>query len=78
MRAIKDSASKEYTGDEETKNSSSPWKPQLHFVWDAVLDFIVPPDISATNTRTFENFYRIVVDGAFPGLKCSLITLAYK
>ncbi|WVQ74513.1 hypothetical protein IAR50_004114 [Cryptococcus sp. DSM 104548] len=58
---------KETTGDEEDGVSASTtgsWKPQLHFVWNIILDRYFPksqPSNSETDAP-FQDFFRVVVD----------------
>ncbi|KZT44208.1 hypothetical protein SISSUDRAFT_1057190 [Sistotremastrum suecicum HHB10207 ss-3] len=42
------------------------WKPQLHFVWDAILDrYFSPTDTASQVNSSFPDFFRIVVDEGF-------------
>ncbi|KAH9842530.1 DNA polymerase phi-domain-containing protein [Rhodofomes roseus] len=42
---------------------SGAWKPQVHFVWDMLLDRLLsPPAQKGSNTAPFPDFFRIVVD----------------
>lgn len=59
-RLLKDSLSEESEAD-KTK-SGSPWKPQLHFSWDIILDNLLSTEQINPSTRNFQDFYRIVVD----------------
>lgn len=44
---------------------SGAWKPQVHFVWDMLLDRVLSTKIhKGSNTASFPDFFRIVVDGA--------------
>ena len=44
--------------------SAGTWKPQLHFVWDIILDHLLPGPNSTTSPRgSFQEFFRVVVDG---------------
>ncbi|KAL5529108.1 hypothetical protein ACEPAG_5082 [Sanghuangporus baumii] len=47
--------------DDAAKHAVGPWKPQLHFVWDVILDELLPTEGSASS-GSFQDFYRIVVD----------------
>ena len=53
--------------DEETDvPKSGSWKPQVHFVWDTLLDQVLPqsPQSAARAPKgSFPDFFRIVVDG---------------
>ena len=45
------------------------WKPQVHFVWDMLLDQVLPkPGVQGERAPkgTFPEFFRIVVDGLSP------------
>jgi DNA polymerase phi len=60
-------------GDEDVPKVKSPvhgtWKPQLHFVWDILLDLLLPgPNCTAPVSSSFHEFFRIVVDGVFISL----------
>jgi len=40
------------------------WRPQVHHVWDELLDDLLPPDDSGRSpTTSFQEFFRIIVDG---------------
>ena len=59
--------------DEETDiPKSGSWKPQVHFVWDMLLDQVLPAPSNAKGTverspkGSFPEFFRIVVDGLSP------------
>jgi hypothetical protein len=58
--------------DESKKLSTGTWKPQLHFVWDILLDCILPTSATASTHKagSVQEFFRIVVDGrcSAPGL----------
>ncbi|KAH9926111.1 DNA polymerase phi-domain-containing protein [Fomitopsis serialis] len=43
---------------------SGAWKPQVHFVWDMLLDRVLSPPTTqkGSNTAVFPDFFRIVVD----------------
>ncbi|KZT74012.1 hypothetical protein DAEQUDRAFT_661194 [Daedalea quercina L-15889] len=42
---------------------SGAWKPQVHFVWDMLLDRVLSPAArKGSNTTSFPDFFRIVVD----------------
>ena len=46
--------------------SASPWKPQVHFVWDVILNKLLPDTRDAPSTQaSFGDFFRVVVDGLF-------------
>lgn len=46
----------------ESKKSAN-WKPQLHFVWDVILDQLL--DNPESTAGTFQEFFRVVVDGEY-------------
>ncbi|KAF8061577.1 DNA polymerase phi-domain-containing protein [Lyophyllum atratum] len=53
--------------EEDAKNipkaSTGNWKPQLHFVWDTILEQLLPGPNSTQSPRgSFQEFFRIVVD----------------
>jgi DNA polymerase phi len=40
------------------------WKPQVHYVWNELLDNLLPPVASGRSPAgSFQEFFRIVVDG---------------
>ena len=40
------------------------WRPRVHYVWDELLDELLPPDGSGRSPAgSFQEFFRIVVDG---------------
>jgi DNA polymerase phi len=44
------------------------WKPQVHFIWDIIMDtYFAQDDKSASlkDKASFQEFYRITVDGGF-------------
>lgn len=46
------------------KVNARSWKPQVHYVWDVLLDELVPPAESTRAPKgSFQEFFRIVVDG---------------
>ncbi|KAL5490426.1 POL5 [Sanghuangporus weigelae] len=47
--------------DDAAKHAVGPWKPQLHFVWDVILNELLPTE-GSTSSGSFQDFYRIVVD----------------
>jgi len=50
--------------EEGSKEASSSWRPQLTFAWDVLLDQMLPgPETNQTPKRSFQDFYRVVVDG---------------
>ncbi|KAG5652336.1 hypothetical protein H0H81_005357 [Sphagnurus paluster] len=59
---------KESTIDDEDdqnipKASASNWKPQLHFVWDVILEQLLPgPNAAKARQGSFQDFFKIVVD----------------
>ncbi|KAF9009405.1 DNA polymerase phi-domain-containing protein [Cyathus striatus] len=62
-RILKDSIVDLEEGREQSKISSETWKPQLHFVWDIILDQLLPSqNVSRSTKGSFQEFFRIVVD----------------
>lgn len=63
--------------DQETDvPKSGSWKPQLHFVWDVLLDQLLSKDGSARASKgTFLEFFRIVVDGMWPPSAATALSL---
>ncbi|KAF8894690.1 hypothetical protein BD779DRAFT_1609359 [Infundibulicybe gibba] len=61
-RILKESS----TNDEEKdvrKAANGSWRPQLHFVWDMLLDQLLPgPNTPHTPTGNFQDFFQIVID----------------
>ncbi|OXH24380.1 DNA polymerase phi subunit [Cryptococcus neoformans] len=56
---------KETTGDEEDGVSATitgSWKPQLHFVWNIILDRYFGSSALSTTLAPFQDFFRVVVD----------------
>lgn len=57
--------------DEEgtSKGKNGLWKPQVHFVWDLLLDEVLSSEASASTATaghaSFPEFFRILVDGVF-------------
>ncbi|KAL5533021.1 POL5 [Sanghuangporus sanghuang] len=47
--------------DDAAKHAAGPWKPQLHFVWDVILDELLPAE-GSVSSGSLQDFYRIVVD----------------
>ncbi len=43
------------------KQQQGSWKPQVHFVWDLLLNEVLSP--SETAHKSFPEFFRILVDG---------------
>ena len=60
---------KESTTDEDglkdvAKAPSGAWRPQLNFAWDIILDQLLPgPNTTKASKGSFQDFYRVVVDG---------------
>ncbi|KAH8117507.1 DNA polymerase phi-domain-containing protein [Phellopilus nigrolimitatus] len=61
-RILKDSVAEGTAEDDTSKHSAGPWKPQLHFVWDVILDILFAPEAASAPSGKFQDFYRIVVD----------------
>lgn len=46
------------------KNPGRAWRPKVHYVWDELLDELLPPDgCGRPPAGSFQEFFRIVVDG---------------
>ncbi|KII88994.1 hypothetical protein PLICRDRAFT_108863 [Plicaturopsis crispa FD-325 SS-3] len=62
-RILKESTADDEDGDEVPKTTTALWKPQVHFVWDILLDEVLPgPNSTASPKGSFQEFFRIVVD----------------
>ncbi|KAI0792872.1 DNA polymerase phi-domain-containing protein [Abortiporus biennis] len=49
--------------DADVKSGSGSWKPQVHFVWDMLLDEVLPKDESEKQSNgSFPELFRILVD----------------
>lgn len=49
-------------------SSTGSWKPQLHFVWNTILDSYFPSSGTSSaksGQAQFQDFFRVVVDGGF-------------
>ena len=51
-----------------SKAKTSAWKPQVHFVWDMLLDEVLSSDAAQSSEKSFPEFFRILVDG-----QCALL-----
>jgi DNA polymerase phi len=50
--------------DGAVKTLGRPWRPQVHHVWDELLEEVLPPESSGRSPKgSFQEFFRIVVDG---------------
>jgi DNA polymerase phi len=48
-----------------TKLALGNWKPQVHFIWDIILDQLLSTPKSPNASRaSFQEFFRLVVDGS--------------
>lgn len=56
-----DSGAYEEDEKEVAKSSTGVWKPELHYVWDIILNRYLS---HSGSDSSFQDFYRIVVDGA--------------
>lgn len=66
LSGAEDVQESEVDDDEGTKTSSRAWKPQVHYVWNDLLDELLPPDGSERSLSCpFQEFFRIVVDGGW-------------
>ncbi|KIY51003.1 hypothetical protein FISHEDRAFT_38185 [Fistulina hepatica ATCC 64428] len=65
---------KESSWDEDDEDGpkapTGSWKPQLHFVWDAFLEQLLPAD-GASSKGSFQEFFRVVVDQSLFALTSS-------
>lgn len=59
--------SQEAASDEESKpdlSQTGMWKPQVHFVWDVLLDEVLSESNTGPDAKcSFPEFFRITVDG---------------
>ncbi|KDQ59553.1 hypothetical protein JAAARDRAFT_127225 [Jaapia argillacea MUCL 33604] len=52
--------------EEGLKSTPASWKPKIHYVWDILLDNLLPPQGSGRQPKgSFQEFFRIVVDESF-------------
>lgn len=72
-KSSQESVSEESTETEHKVHGASPWKPQLHFCWDVILDELLQP--GKKHTR-FQDFYRLAVDGMADSLT-TVLRLTY-
>lgn len=49
--------------DEEVKSSGSNWHPQLHSVWDVLLEQIASGKATKGSKASFQEFWKVTVDG---------------
>ncbi|TFK72185.1 hypothetical protein BDN72DRAFT_792794 [Pluteus cervinus] len=62
-RILKDSSHDEGEDKSIPKAAAASWKPQLHFVWDVILDVTLPiAEGSEKRIAVFQEFYKVVVD----------------
>ncbi|KAF9466352.1 DNA polymerase phi-domain-containing protein [Collybia nuda] len=62
-RILKESTTHNEDTKDVPKASAGSWKPQLHYVWDIILDQLLPdPNSSSPPKGSFQDFYRVVVD----------------
>ncbi|KAG6841689.1 hypothetical protein C0991_008327 [Blastosporella zonata] len=62
-RILKESAVEDSDAKDVPKTTTGNWKPQLHFVWDTLLEQLLPgPNSSQSPRGSFQEFFRIVVD----------------
>ncbi|KAG6885139.1 hypothetical protein C0993_005605 [Termitomyces sp. T159_Od127] len=62
-RILKESAVEDNDGKDVPKTTAGNWKPQLHFVWDTILEQLLPGQTSSQSLPgSFQEFFRIVVD----------------
>ncbi|KAK7054956.1 DNA-directed DNA polymerase [Paramarasmius palmivorus] len=76
---LKETAVDDHSGD-QAKATAGSWKPQLHHVWNMILDTLLPPlDGEAQKKSNFPEFFRVVVDGMYiqtPSRRVSTHTIA--
>ncbi|ESK96903.1 dna-directed dna polymerase [Moniliophthora roreri MCA 2997] len=59
---LKEATVEDHSGD-QAKGTTGSWKPQLHFVWEVILDILLPTlDSEAQKKSNFSEFFRVVVD----------------
>ena len=46
-----------------SKAKTGTWKPQVHFVWEMLLDEVLSQDAPDAE-KSFPEFFRVLVDGA--------------
>ncbi|KAJ7098057.1 DNA polymerase phi-domain-containing protein [Mycena belliarum] len=62
-RILKETATEADTESGLPKSAAGSWKPQLHFVWDVILNQLLPgPDTLVFTKGSFQEFFRVVVD----------------
>ncbi|KAF8652685.1 hypothetical protein AX16_004190 [Volvariella volvacea WC 439] len=61
-KILKESGSEDDDEKGLPRASTASWKPQLHFVWDVILDQLLPPESLEPRAALFQDFYRAVVD----------------
>ncbi|KAJ7489850.1 DNA polymerase phi-domain-containing protein [Mycena galericulata] len=62
-RILKETANDAGPENGAPKSAAGSWKPQLHFVWNVILDQLLPGPNSTISTKgSFQEFFRVVVD----------------
>ncbi|GJE98126.1 DNA polymerase phi-domain-containing protein [Phanerochaete sordida] len=61
-RILKDLQVDEDDDADGSKAKASHWKPQVHFVWDMLLDEVLSSDSTQSTEKSFPEFFRILVD----------------
>ncbi|KAJ7063164.1 DNA polymerase phi-domain-containing protein [Mycena amicta] len=62
-KILKESSSESDEHSGSYKSAAGSWKPQLHFVWDIILDQLLPePEASVVTKGSFPEFFKVVVD----------------
>ncbi|EKM55908.1 uncharacterized protein PHACADRAFT_256841 [Phanerochaete carnosa HHB-10118-sp] len=61
-RILKDLQADEDDDADVSKVKASTWKPQVHYVWDMLLDEVLLSDIVQSSEKSFPEFFRILVD----------------
>jgi len=80
---INDGCGQESTLDEDkgpndAKSALGNWKPQVHFVWDIILDQLLS-NSKSTNLSpvSFQEFFRLVVDGLLHEMSSRIVLIYY-
>lgn len=66
LMTVQESTTDEDGSKDPSKAPSGTWKPQVNFAWDIILDQLLPgPNASKPPKGSFQDFFRIVVDGTY-------------
>lgn len=60
---LQESSLDDEDGSNGTKSALGNWKPQVHFIWDIILDQLLGDRSSNSSGASFKEFFRVVVDG---------------